>query len=290
MTAEIMNGSGLAAKLREDLRTELAPFQASPPGLAVVLVGADPASAVYVKHKIRACEEVGIRSIHVSLPATATQEQIAAEIRRLNAARDVHGILVQLPLPSGMDTLAALAEIDPVKDVDGFGALNQGRLVSGLPGFRPCTPAGVMHMLQAGNVPLAGAHAVVLGRSLIVGKPLATLLLAADASVTVCHSRSADIGALTRLADILVVAVGRARMITADMVKPGATVIDVGINRVQQGALAGSLCGDVDFESVRRVAARLTPVPGGVGPMTIAMLLRNTVDAWHRQARGAHRG
>lgn len=280
MVAELIDGKAMAARLRADLRGQLEGWQrAQRPGLAVVLVGTDPASAVYVRNKIAACEEVGLYSRRELLPADATQERVMAVIDQLNADATIHGILVQLPLPPGLDANRVLARIDPAKDVDGFGGENQGALVAGLPGLRPCTPMGVMAMLQLANVSLRGAHAAVAGRSNIVGKPLALLLLQANATVTVCHSLTRDLASVTRSCDVLVAAVGRPRMITADMVKPGATVIDVGINRGEDG----KLCGDVDFHSVCQVAAKLSPVPGGVGPMTIAMLLQNTLLAFKQQ-------
>ncbi|MDH0866260.1 bifunctional methylenetetrahydrofolate dehydrogenase/methenyltetrahydrofolate cyclohydrolase FolD [Mitsuaria sp. GD03876] len=274
--ARSIDGVAVARELRQALRARVAAMtEGRRPGLAVLLVGDDPASAVYVRNKIRACEEVGIASFAERLPAATSEAQVLATIARFNADPAVHGILVQLPLPRHIDTARVLAAVAPAKDVDGFGVESQGALLGGLPGLRPCTPAGVMRLLAAAGTPLRGARAVVLGRSTIVGKPMAMLLLQADATVTVCHSATRDLAALTREADVLVAAIGRPRFVTADMVKPGATVIDVGINRDADGRL----CGDVDFEAVRPIAGAITPVPGGVGPMTIAMLLANTVDA-----------
>lgn len=280
MVATLLDGKAVAARVREDLAHQVRNWPLSVrPGLAVLLVGDDPASAVYVRNKISACEAVGIHSICVRLPASASESEILDQVRRINADPLVHGILVQLPLPPGIDAARVLAEVLSEKDVDGFGTVNQGAMMAGLPGLRPCTPAGVMELLRQSGVSLRGSRAVVVGRSTIVGKPMALLLLQADATVTVCHSATTDLGAVTRQADILVAAAGRPRLITADMVKPGAVVIDVGIHREPDGERAGQLCGDVDFEPVREVASLITPVPGGVGPMTIAMLLKNTVAA-----------
>ena len=277
MAARIIDGVAIAAALRADLRKEI--LAERRPGLAVLLVGDDPASAVYVRNKIRACEEVGIASFAERLPADASECQVLSIIERFNRDPTVHGILVQLPLPRHIDTSRTLAAVAAAKDVDGFGLESQGALMGGLPGLRPCTPAGVMHMLAVSGITLRGARAVVLGRSNIVGKPMAMLLLQADATVTICHSGTRDLAAIAREADVLVAAIGRPRFVTADMVKPGATVIDVGINRETDGPRAGKLCGDVDFDNVAPVAGAITPVPGGVGPMTIAMLLANTVQA-----------
>ena len=245
------------------------------PHLAVIVAGDNPASQVYVRNKENACLRAGIRSTILRLPESCTQEELESAVVALNADQSVHGILVQLPLPKGLDEARVLALIDPEKDVDGFHAMNAGKLMSGQPGFVPCTPLGVMKLLEAYNIPTRGRHAVVIGRSNIVGKPMAMLLLAADATVTVCHSKTENLADITRQADILVAAVGRANFVTGDMIKPGATVIDVGINRLPDGTLTG----DVDFEGVCEVAGWITPVPGGVGPMTIAMLLKNTMDA-----------
>jgi len=276
--ARVIDGAAAAAALRQQLR-ERVTGMARQPGLAVLLVGDDPASAVYVRNKIRACDEAGIVSFAARLPASATEAEVLAVVQRFNADPAVHGILVQLPLPRQVDTNRVLAAVAPAKDVDGFGIESQGALMAGQPGLRPCTPAGVMHLLQQTGIPLRGARAVVLGRSTIVGKPMAMLLLQADATVTVCHSGTRELSAIAREADVLVAAIGRPRFVTADMVKPGAVVIDVGINR---DPATGKLCGDVDYDAVRDAigpAGAITPVPGGVGPMTIAILLANTVQA-----------
>jgi methylenetetrahydrofolate dehydrogenase (NADP+)/methenyltetrahydrofolate cyclohydrolase len=277
MPATLIDGKTLAANLRASLKTEVAALVARGvrPGLAAVLVGADPASQIYVRNKIRACEETGLQSTLRQFPEEASETRLLDCIAELNADRSVHGILVQLPLPKGFDADRVLAAISPAKDVDGFHAANLGALVQGRAGFVPGTPSGVMRMIEHARVPLAGRHAVVVGRSTIVGKPLALLLLQKDATVTICHSKTANLASLTRQADVLVAAVGKARMITAAMVKPGACVIDVGINRLPDGKLAG----DVDFAAVREVAGVITPVPGGVGPMTVAMMIANTVKA-----------
>ena len=253
----------------------------APPGLAVVLVGDDPASAIYVRNKTAACASAGFHSVQRDLPATASQTEIVAEVEALNRDPAIHGILVQLPLPAGVDSDAVTRAIDPVKDADGLHPDNVARLAMGHPGVLPCTPAGIMEMLHDAGVAIAGSEAVVVGRSNIVGRPMARLLLLEDATVTVCHSKTSDLGAVTRRADILVAAVGRAGTITGDIVKPGATVIDVGMNRLPAEVPGGKsrLVGDVDRDSVAPVAGRLSPVPGGVGPMTIAMLLRNTLQA-----------
>ena len=276
--ARLIDGVAAASALRRQLREQVAAMPRQP-GLAVLLVGDDPASAVYVRNKIRACDEAGIASFATRLPAEATEADVLAAVQRFNKAPAVHGILVQLPLPRHIDTNRVLAAVSPAKDVDGFGIESQGALMAGQPGLRPCTPAGVMHLLQQLGVPLRGARAVVLGRSTIVGKPMAMLLLQADATVTICHSGTRDLPAITREADVLVAAIGRPRFVTADMVKPGAVAIDVGINR---DPATGRLCGDVDHDAVRSAlgpTGAITPVPGGVGPMTIAMLLANTVTA-----------
>jgi methylenetetrahydrofolate dehydrogenase (NADP+)/methenyltetrahydrofolate cyclohydrolase len=267
----------VAQAVRDDVARGVATYTAASgwvPGLATVLVGEDPASEVYVRNKVAACREAGMESFHEPMPVDSTQEQVEAMVDRLNADDRVDGILVQSPLPKGLDFKRVLERIDPAKDVDGFHPLNVGRLVAGRPTLVACTPAGVMELLRRSETHLEGAEAVVVGRSDIVGKPVALLLLHESATVTVCHSRTRDLPAVTRRADILVAAVGRPRMITGDMVKPGATVIDVGINRTEDG-----LVGDVDFEPAAKVAGAITPVPGGVGPMTIAMLMRNTLTA-----------
>ena len=272
--ATIIDGKQVAADVRARVKQDAAALRertGHTPGLVTILVGEDPASQVYVRNKIKACEEAGMASFHEPMPATSTQGEVLAMVERYNADDRVDGILVQSPLPKGLDFKQVLERIDPGKDVDGFHPLNVGRLVAGQPGLVACTPAGVMELLDATGVALEGADAVVVGRSDIVGKPVALLLLHRSATVTVCHSRTRDLPEVTRRADILVAAVGRPRMITPDKVK---TVIDVGINRTEEG-----LAGDVDFGPVAEVAGAITPVPGGVGPMTIAMLLRNTVIA-----------
>ncbi len=288
MTARVIDGKALAAQVRGELRPRIERLHALDrlPGLAVILVGDDPASAVYVRNKVRACEDLGIRSWIDHLPAQTSQDALLARIAALNEDERVHGILVQLPLPPHLDARPVLQAIAVDKDVDGLHATNAGLLLLGMPRVRSCTPYGVMKMLAATGVPLRGAHAVVLGRSNMVGKPMAMLLLAADATVTICHSATRDLAALTRQADVLVAAVGRRALVTADMVKPGAVVIDVGTNRTPEGRLAG----DVDFDGVRQVAGWISPVPGGVGPMTIAMLLANTVEAAERQSGAGERG
>ncbi|MDO8880799.1 MAG: bifunctional methylenetetrahydrofolate dehydrogenase/methenyltetrahydrofolate cyclohydrolase FolD [Coriobacteriia bacterium] len=274
--ATIIDGVKVAAAVRARAAERVRELQSAgvTPCLAVVLVGDDPASASYVRMKERDCEEVGIRSLDHRLPASTTQPEIDALIDTLNADPAVHGILVQMPLPDHLDAESVIERISPHKDVDGFHPESLGMLVRGLPGFRACTPAGVMEMLRAYDIDPTGMRAVVVGRSTIVGKPMALLLLEANATVTVCHSRTADLPAVCREADLLVAAIGRAKMIDASYVKPGAVVIDVGINRTDEG-----MVGDVDFETVERIASAITPVPGGVGPMTRAMLMENTVSA-----------
>lgn len=271
-----MDGRSVAARLKETAAQEALALAQNGmmPHLAVVLVGENAASQVYVRNKENTCKKAGIRSTVLRLPENCTQAELEDAVRALNEDASVHGILVQLPLPDHLDEAAVLRLIDPDKDVDGFHAMNSGRLMNGQRGFVPCTPLGVMRMLEAYGIPVRGKHAVVIGRSNIVGKPMAMLLLAADATVTICHSKTENLAQIARQADILVAAVGRPRFVTADMVKPGATVIDVGINRVD-----GAIVGDVDFDGVSEVAGYLTPVPGGVGQMTIAMLLANTLDA-----------
>ncbi len=254
--------------------TEIAAEAGRPPGLATVLVGDDPGSAIYVRRKRQACAEVGISSIHTEPETSVTEAELLGVIEELNGRDDVDGILVQLPLPGHIDQDAIVAAIDPAKDVDGLTPTSVGLLARGTPGLVPCTPQGVMELLDAAGVELAGAEAVIVGRSNLVGRPLASLLIAADATVTVCHSRTRDLAAACRRADVLIAATGRAGLIGAEKVKPGATVVDVGVNRTEDG-----LVGDVDFDAVREVAGAITPVPGGVGPMTIAMLLANTVKA-----------
>jgi methylenetetrahydrofolate dehydrogenase (NADP+)/methenyltetrahydrofolate cyclohydrolase len=282
MTARLLDGKKVAQGIREDVakKTEELKSVGLTPGLTVVLVGDDPASKVYVGQKEKACKEVGFKSDLLELSGATTQEELLEVIGRLNGDPSVHGILVQLPLPSRIDPDAVLEAIDPAKDVDGFHPVNVGHLVAGIPCMVPCTPLGVVRMLESYGIDLAGKHAVIVGRSAIVGKPMAHLLLAKDCTVTICHSRTPDLASFTRQADLLVAAVGRPRLITADMVKPGAVVVDVGINRLETG-----LVGDVDFEAVREVAGWVTPVPGGVGPLTIAMLLENTLTAAIRSRR-----
>ena len=279
MAAQMLDGKVMSAELREELalRVQRLKGKGVTPGLAVILVGDDPASQIYVKNKELGCQQVGIHSVTIRLPETASQAELEAQIDTLNADASIHGILVQLPLPQGLDEAAALARILPEKDVDGFHLLNAGKLFTGQQGVVACTPKGAMEMLHRTGIDLSGKEAVVVGRSNIVGKPMAMLLLQENATVTICHSRTANLAEHTRRADVLVAAVGKPRFITADMVKPGAIVIDVGINRVD-----GKVVGDVDFDAVREVAAWITPVPGGVGRMTITMLLANTIEAAER--------
>ncbi len=278
MTARIIDGKAVAAALRDAVAKRAAglPYQ---PGLTVVLVGENPASTVYVRNKDRAAQGAGLRATTIRLPDTTSQAELLATIARLNADDAVDGILVQLPLPPGIAARPVIEAIDPAKDVDGFHPLNVGRLQDGLDVLTPCTPTGVMKLLAAAGVPLRGARAVVLGRSAIVGKPMAALLLAADATVTIAHSRTADLAAECRRADVLVAAVGRPEMVRGDWIKPGAAVIDVGINRLPDGQLVG----DCAYAECAAVAGAITPVPGGVGPMTIACLLENTLDAANRR-------
>lgn len=277
MSAQILDGKALAAEIRSEVKTQVAALaeKGVSTALAVILVGDDSASQVYVRNKIKACADTGIRSLEFRMPAETTQQQLLAKIAELNADERVDGILVQLPLPKQINADAVISAIDPAKDVDGFHVANAGALVTGKQGFVPCTPFGVMRLVEKSGVNPRGKSAVIVGRSNIVGKPMALLLLAADATVTVAHSCTPDLSAVTRNADILVAAVGRAKLIKADMVKPGAVVIDVGMNRDENG----KLCGDVDFAEVKEIAGSITPVPGGVGPMTIAMLMQNTVLA-----------
>ncbi len=272
-----MDGKAVAAFLRENMKTEARTRRAEGivPTLAVVMVGDNPASAVYVRNKQKAAADVGIESRQVTLPALAREEELLALIDRLNADETVHGILVQLPLPSHIDEAAVIFRIAPEKDVDAFHPQTVGRLVAGDPTFLPCTPAGVTELLKYYHVQTAGKHCVIVGRSNIVGKPMFHLMLAADATVTVCHSKTEHLSDYTKDADILIAAVGRPKFIGADMVKEGAVVIDVGINRTEDG----KLCGDVDYDAVSEKASLITPVPGGVGPMTVAMLLKNTLRA-----------
>ena len=277
--ARILSGKEFAARIKEDAARGVAELKAAGvlPRLAVIIVGSDPASEVYVRNKQRTCEELGIRSDHIALPAETTKEELLACIEELNVDPEVHGILVQLPLPTQIaeDEEEILSHIDPRKDVDGFHPVNVGHLVLGAPGLRPCTPAGCIRMLDYAGIPIEGAHAVIIGRSNIVGKPMAHLLLERNATVTICHSRTQNLAAIARTADILVAAVGRPRFVTANMVKEGATVIDVGINRIAPKQLVG----DVDFDAAAAVAGAITPVPGGVGLLTVAMLMENVVQA-----------
>jgi len=286
MTARLIDGNALAREVRAEVagRTAALRTRGVNPHLAIVLVGDNPASQVYVRHKMADSEATGLAATLHRLPSDTPEPALLGLIARLNADPTVHGVLVQLPLPDGLDARAVISAIDPRKDVDGFHVANAGALATGLPGFRPCTPWGCLRMLDAIGLALRGLQAVVIGRSNIVGKPMALMLLERHATVTICHSATADLAALTRQADVLVAAVGRRHLVTADMVKPGAVVIDVGMNRVPDGEPgAGRLCGDVDFEAVRDVAGWITPVPGGVGPMTRAMLLANTIEAAERQ-------
>ncbi|PTB19765.1 bifunctional methylenetetrahydrofolate dehydrogenase/methenyltetrahydrofolate cyclohydrolase FolD [Trinickia symbiotica] len=285
MTAQLIDGIALSKTLRAEVATRAAALTARghKPGLAVVLVGDNPASEVYVRNKVKACEDNGIHSSYDRYPATLSEAALLARIDELNRDPQIHGILVQLPLPPHIDSHKVIEAIAPEKDVDGFHIANAGALLTGKPLFRPCTPYGVMKMFEAHGIALKGANAVVIGRSNIVGKPMALLLLEAGATVTLCHSKTRDLAAHTRAADVIVAATGRRNIVTADMVKPGAVVIDVGMNRDE----AGKLCGDVDFAAVRDVAGFITPVPGGVGPMTITMLLVNTIEAAERMAASA---
>jgi methylenetetrahydrofolate dehydrogenase (NADP+)/methenyltetrahydrofolate cyclohydrolase len=282
MTARLIDGKALAERVRAGLapRVEALRERGIVPGLAVILVGDDPASAIYVRNKVRACESTGIRSLFAHLPGDTTRAALLARVAELNADPAVHGVLVQLPLPRHLDAQEVVDAIAFEKDVDGLHATNAGLTLMGRPHFRSCTPYGVMMMLESIGYPLRGCRAVVVGRSNMVGKPMAMLLLAADATVTMCHSATRDLGAVAREADVLIAAAGRRNLITADMVRPGAVVIDVGTNRSPEGKLVG----DVDFAAVREVAGWISPVPGGVGPMTIAMLLVNTVEAAERLA------
>ncbi len=282
MVAHLIDGITVAKRLRTEVGERAAALSSRGivPGLAVILVGDDPASAVYVRNKVKACENHGVRSVLERHPASLVEAELLARIAALNAEPSIHGILVQMPLPKHIDPHEVVEAIDPAKDVDGFSIQSAGELMNNVPGFRPCTPYGCMKLIESTGLALRGKHAVVVGRSATVGKPMALLLLQADATVTVCHSATRDLAKHTREADVVVVAVGRRNVLTADMVKPGAVVIDVGINR----AADGSLAGDVDFDAVREVAGWITPVPRGVGPMTITMLLINTIEAAERVA------
>ncbi len=280
MSAQLLDGKLMSDELRVRIGERVSALKEKgvTPGLAVILVGEDAASQIYVRNKEKGCEQVGMRSVTLRLPEDTDQATLENHIRALNADAGIHGILVQLPLPRHLDEAAALAVITPEKDVDGFHIQNAGKLLNGLPGVIACTPKGAMEMIRRTGINLSGKEAVVVGRSNIVGKPMAMLLLQANCTVTLCHSRTADLAAHTRRADVLVAAVGKAGFITADMVKPGAVVIDVGINRLENGKVVG----DVDFDAVKDVAGFITPVPGGVGRMTITMLLENTVEAAER--------
>lgn len=286
MTAQLIDGNALSRQLRTEVAQRAAALKArgTTPGLAVVLVGDNPASQVYVRNKVKACEDSGLHSVLEKYEADMTEAALLARVQALNNDPAIHGILVQLPLPKHIDAQKVIEAISPAKDVDGFHIASAGALMTGMPGFWPCTPYGCMKMLESLNdgkgYDLRGKHAVVIGRSNIVGKPMALMLLQKDATVTVCHSRTADLKAQTLQADVIVAAVGKRNVLTADMVKPGAVVIDVGMNRNDEG----KLCGDVDFEGVKAVAGHITPVPGGVGPMTITMLLVNTLEAAERVA------
>ena len=281
--AQLIDGKAIAALIRAEQATRAAHLKENglEPALAVILVGEDPASKVYVRNKARACKECGIRSEVIRMSAETTQAELMAEIERVNSDPALHGLLIQLPLPAHLDEAAALAAVDWRKDVDGFHKMNAGALLEGEEGVRPCTPAGCMELLRRSHVPLTGAKAVVVGRSNIVGKPMALMLLEANCTVTICHSRTRNLADIVKNADIVVAAVGKANFITGDMIKPGAAVIDVGINRREDG----TLCGDVDFDAAQEKAGWITPVPGGVGPMTIAMLMKNTLDAAEKHGR-----
>lgn len=284
--ARLIDGAALAKEIRAGVARDAAALIARgiTPGLAVVLVGDAAASSVYVRNKVKACHEAGVHSVFDHLPADTSQGDLLKRIDALNRDPNIDGILVQLPLPAHIDSRSVIERIAPDKDVDGFHISNAGALMTGAPLFKPCTPYGVMIMLEQQGTVIRGAHAVIVGASNIVGKPLAMLLLQAGATITICNSKTRDLAAHTRTADILVAAVGRPNMITAAMIKPGAVVIDVGINRLTEGPLAGKLVGDVDFAAAQRVAGAITPVPGGVGPMTIAMLLVNTLESAARRA------
>ena len=280
MTAQLIDGNALSRQLRTQVSERVAALKARGliPGLAVILVGDNPASQVYVRNKVKACEDTGMHSVLERYDAAMTEAELLARVEALNQDPSIHGILVQLPLPRHIDAHKVIEAISPAKDVDGFHVASAGALMVGQPGFWPCTPYGCMKMLESIGYELRGKHAVVIGRSNIVGKPMAIMLLQQDATVTICHSRTTDLKAQTLQADVIVAAVGRRKVLTADMVKPGAVVIDVGMNRDDEG----KLCGDVDFDGVREVAGWITPVPGGVGPMTITMLMVNTLESAER--------
>jgi methylenetetrahydrofolate dehydrogenase (NADP+) / methenyltetrahydrofolate cyclohydrolase len=277
MTAQLIDGNALSRQLRADVTARVTALKARgiTPGLAVILVGENAASQVYVRNKVKACEDTGMHSVLERWPVTMTEAELLARVDALNADATIHGILVQLPLPAHIDAQKVIEAISPAKDVDGFHMASAGALMTGMPGFWPCTPYGCMKMLESIGYELKGKHAVVIGRSNIVGKPMALMLLQQNATVTICHSGTRDLKALTLQADVIVAAVGKRNVLTADMVKPGAVVLDVGMNRNDEG----KLCGDVDFEGVKQVASYITPVPGGVGPMTITMLMVNTLES-----------
>lgn len=285
--AQLLDGKSLAHQIQSNLRDQIQSLQTQygrPPGLAVLMVGDNPASAVYVRNKERSCDRIGVASLGQHLPDNTSQAELTDIIHSLNQDNRIDGILIQLPLPAGLDSTALLNAIDPDKDVDGLHPVNLGRLIRGESGLRSCTPAGIMRLLDAYDIDLAGKQAVVLGRSILVGKPMTLMLLEANATVTIAHSRTQNLAEITRSADILVTAVGRPNLVTADMVKPGSVVIDVGINRLPTDAGKARLVGDVDFYEVEPEVQAITPVPGGVGPMTVAMLLQNTVWSYcHRQ-------
>jgi len=282
MTAQLIDGNALSKQLRTDVAARVTALKAKgvTPGLAVILVGDNPASQVYVRNKVKACEDTGMHSVLETWPATMTEAELLARVDAMNNDASIHGILVQLPLPAHMNAQRVIEAISPEKDVDGFHIASAGALMTGLPGFWPCTPYGCMKMLESIGYELKGKHAVVIGRSNIVGKPMAMMLLQQNATVTICHSATKDLKAMTLQADVIVAAVGKRNVLTSDMVKPGAVVLDVGMNRNDEG----KLCGDVDFASVKEVAGWITPVPGGVGPMTITMLMVNTLESAERRA------
>ncbi|MCV0438850.1 MAG: bifunctional methylenetetrahydrofolate dehydrogenase/methenyltetrahydrofolate cyclohydrolase FolD [Hydrogenophaga sp.] len=280
MTAQLIDGNALSRQLRADVSARVAALKAKgiTPGLAVILVGDNPASQVYVRNKVKACEDTGMHSVLERWPATLSENELLARVDALNRDASIHGILVQLPLPAHIDAQKVIEAISPAKDVDGFHIASAGALMTGMPGFWPCTPYGCMKMLESVGYQLKGKHAVVIGRSNIVGKPMALMLLQQNATVTICHSGTRDLKAMTLQADVIVAAVGKRNVLTADMVKPGAVVLDVGMNRNDEG----KLCGDVDFDGVKEVAGWISPVPGGVGPMTITMLMVNTLESAER--------
>jgi methylenetetrahydrofolate dehydrogenase (NADP+) / methenyltetrahydrofolate cyclohydrolase len=280
MTAQLIDGNALSRQLRADVTARVTALKAQgiTPGLAVILVGENAASQVYVRNKVKACEDTGMHSVLERWPATMTEAELLARVDALNADATIHGILVQLPLPAHIDAQKVIEAISPAKDVDGFHIASAGALMTGMPGFWPCTPYGCMKMLESIGYELKGKHAVVIGRSNIVGKPMALMLLQQNATVTICHSGTQNLKAMTLQADVIVAAVGKRNVLTADMVKPGAVVLDVGMNRNDEG----KLCGDVDFDDVKKVASYITPVPGGVGPMTITMLMVNTLESAER--------